>query len=103
MTLHLFVDSTYHFRDTLSVCEFKNKDTLYIWADGHETEFKLPSHDTAYHLIDTLPTLLYRFDSIYDLYVDYHQKYFTQISAKAPSIASTRTITITPRPRVCLP
>ena len=79
MTLHLFVDSTYHFRDTLSVCEFKNKDTLYIWADGHETEFKLPSHDTAYHLIDTLPTLLYRFDSIYDLYVDYHQKYFTQI------------------------
>ncbi len=79
MTLHLFVDSTYHFRDTLSVCEFKNKDTLYIWADGHETEFRLPSHDTAYHLIDTLPTLLYRFDSIYDLYVDYHQKYFTQI------------------------
>ena len=79
MTLHLFVDSTYHFRDTLSACEFKNKDTLYIWADGHETEFRLPSHDTAYHLIDTLPTLLYRFDSIYDLYVDYHQKYFTQI------------------------
>ncbi len=79
MTLHLFVDSTYYFRDTLSVCEFANKDTLYTWADGYQRVYSLPEKDSAFHVIDTLPTLLYRFDSIYDLYVDYHQKYFTQI------------------------
>ena len=79
MTLHLSVDSTYYFRDTLSVCEYPNKDTLYTWADGFQKVYTLPDKDTAYHVIDTLPTLLYRFDSIYDLYIDYHQMYFTQI------------------------
>ena len=79
MTLHLYVDSTYHFRDTMEVCEFPGKEIHYIWSDGHERIYTMPKKDTALHVIDTLPTLLYRFDSIYDMYIDYRQKYFTQI------------------------
>ena len=79
MTMHLYVDSTYHFRDTMSICEYPSKEIAYTWADGYSRIFTLPKHDSAFHVIDTLPTLLYRFDSIYDLYVDYHRQYFTQL------------------------
>ena len=74
-TLHLYVDDTYYFRDTLSVCEFPNKDTLYTWANGYKRVYSLPGKDSSYHEIDTLHTLIYRFDSIYDMYIDYRQKY----------------------------
>ncbi len=79
MTMHLYVDSTYYYRDTLSICEFPGKEVLYQWADGFERTYTMPDKDSTFHVIHTLPTLLYRFDSIYDLYVDFHQKYFTQI------------------------
>ena len=71
-TLHLFVDSTYYYRDTLEICEKQNKEMQYHWKDGHTMLIKLPNKDTALHYFDSLRTLIYRFDSIYDLYVDYH-------------------------------
>ena len=74
-TLHLYVDDTYYFRDTLSVCEFPNKDTLYTWDDGFKRVYSLPGKDSAYHEIDTFYTKHYHFDSIYDLYIDYRQKF----------------------------
>ena len=75
-TLHLFVDSTYYYRDTLEICEFPGKQIQYTWNDGFTKVFTLPTKDSTFHVIDSLPTTIYRFDSIYDLYVDYRQKYF---------------------------
>ncbi len=76
MTMHLFVDSTYYYRDTISVCEVPGKDTLYYWKDGYYQTYTMPDKDSAFHVIKPLKTLLYRFDSIYDMYIDYHRKYY---------------------------
>ena len=78
-TLHLYVDSTYYFRDTLELCELPGKEILYTWQDGYSRTYTLPTKDTALHVIDRLPTMVYRFDSIYDLYIDYRVRYITQI------------------------
>ena len=80
-TLYLFVDSTYYYRDTLEICEMPGKGIEYTWKDGYKRPdpIILPMQDTTFHVIDTLLTYYYRFDSIYDLYIDYHQMYFTQI------------------------
>ena len=71
MTLHLFVDSTYYYRDSINICSKPGKEIQYKWNDGYTMTFKLPTKDTARHYIDTLHTQVYRFDSIYDLYVDF--------------------------------
>ncbi len=78
-TLHLIVDSTYYFRDTLEICELPGKELLYSWDDGFTRTYTLPTQDTALHVINRLKTMVHRFDSIYDLYIDYRVRYVTQL------------------------
>ena len=78
-TLYLFVDSTYYYRDTLEICEKPGKGIEYTWQDGYKRPdpIILPKKDSAFHVIDTLPTYYHRFDSIYDLYIEYRQLFDT--------------------------
>ncbi len=80
-TLHLFVDSTYHYRDTIDVCSDSIKTLSHVWADGHIQYFNTPGIDTTLHYIENIRTAAYHFDSIYDLRVNFHNVARTEIHA----------------------
>ena len=80
-TLHLFVDSTYHYRDTIDVCADTIKTLSHVWADGHIQSFNTPNIDTIIHFIENIRTEEYHFDSIYDLRVNFHAVRTSYISA----------------------
>ena len=71
-TLHLFVDDTYHLRDTIDVCDVRNKTITHKWNDGHIQRFNTELLEGSYHYYDSLKTKIHHFDSIYDLFVNFH-------------------------------
>ena len=72
-TLHLIVDTLYHFRDTVAVCAPVNKTLTYKWTSRYVQSYTVPDRDSMYvHYLDTLITY-HRRDSIYDLCVNYHR------------------------------
>ena len=82
-TLHLFVEPTYYFRDTISICYDPAITYSHVWkTDGHHVQkFNTPNKDVSMHFYDSLKTVPWRFDSIYDLYVNFHAIKRTRISA----------------------
>lgn len=81
-TVKLFVDSTYHYFDTIDVCETADKTLWHVWEDGHRQRFTVPDKDSTLHYFDSLSTRAYHFDSIYDLYVHYHTVPITYMDAQ---------------------
>ena len=77
-SLHLTVHETHVFYDTIQVCSPINITHTHVWATGYEQQFTVPQDDQKIHYYDTLRTAI-PMDSIYDLYVDFHQQYLTQI------------------------
>ena len=71
-TLHLFVDPTYYKRDTIDVCNIVNKTLTHKWQDGYKQTFTTKLTEGTYHYVDSLETVHYHFDSIYDLVVNFH-------------------------------
>ena len=80
-TLHLFVDSIYHYRDTIEICSESLKELTHTWADGYKQSYVTPEKDTIIHYLDNITTAKYHFDSIYDLRVLFHRIYTTHLSA----------------------
>lgn len=71
-SLYLRVHKTHVFSDTISVCA-KAKETLkHTWETGYTQTFTAPNADGDVHYYDTLNTRI-KLDSIYDLYVHYHE------------------------------
>ena len=71
-TLRLFVDSIYWLKDTVDVCDVRSKTLSHRWADGHVQKFTTPLTESSLHYYDSLKTKVHHFDSIYDLYVNFH-------------------------------
>ncbi len=82
-SLHLTIHETHVFYDTIQVCSPINTTHTHVWATGYEQQFTVPQDDQKIHYYDTLRTAI-PMDSIYDLYVDFHQQYLTQIIDTIP-------------------
>ena len=80
-TLHLNVEPTYHFTDTIDICDDINKSLVFTWPTGHKQTYNTPAGDQSLHYFDSLVTVPYRFDSIYDLYVNFKAVAHTNLSA----------------------
>lgn len=71
-TLHLFVDSIYLLRDTVDVCDVQGKTLSHVWNDGYTQKFTTSQTEGSFHYYDSLTTKIHHFDSIYDLFVNFH-------------------------------
>ena len=72
-TLHLIMDTMYHYKDTIDLCTPKNKTHTHVWAEtGHSQEFtiKVNKDTIGCHFVEKLKSHEGR-DSIYDLVVNY--------------------------------
>ena len=78
VVLNFTVHQTHVFRDTLNICAPLNKTFTHEWATGYKQQYTTPLADDTLHYYDTLITF-YPLDSIYDLYVDFHQIYVTHV------------------------
>ena len=71
-SLYLTVHQTHVFYDTISVCALAKATLKHNWATGYQQTFTAPDADADVHYYDTLQTRV-KLDSIYDLYVHYHE------------------------------
>jgi len=73
-TLHLVIDTVYHWRDTIDICAHKNTTLTHTWSDGYVQRFTVGAEDTVWrHYYDSLRTKATPnpHDSVYDLCVSY--------------------------------
>ncbi len=84
-TLHLTVDPTYSYQDTIEICHIANREYTYTFNDDLEEHFAIkfqtPDQDSALlHFTDSTKHLSYGFyDHFYDLVVYYRQQYETHL------------------------
>lgn len=84
-SLHLTVDPTYSYQDTIEICHIANREYTYTFNDDRAEhfafKFQTPDQDSALlHFTDSTKHLSYGFyDHFYDLVVYYRQQYETHL------------------------
>ena len=88
-SLHISIHQTHVFCDTIEVCALAKATLHHDWANGYHQTYTAPDTDGDLHYYDTLQTRI-RLDSIYDLFVHYHEITITYLDSNICSGDSIR-------------